>query len=179
MGWTMGMPSLKLNKTGLKSKHCGDFQSVAAEGLEERQGHDPDINPELAAKNIYEGIKTAAELVAYSDAHCEQLRDANGRALRKDAVRMCATIVKPPAAFMATLTEEDQKRFLQDSIDKVEEIVGRDNVNRVRPFGQLYCGIPTSVVIYSNLFAVNCFICSHSYVIFLTACKLFNSCFLC
>lgn len=128
MGWTIGMPSLKLNKAGLKSKHCGDFQSVAAEALKERKGHDPDIDPERAAKNIYQGFETAADLIAYSDAHCSTLLDANGRALRKDAVRMCATIFKPPAALMATLSEEEQKIFLQDGIDKIEEIVGKDNV---------------------------------------------------
>lgn len=128
MGWTIGMPSLKLNKAGLKSKHCGDFQSVAAEALKERNGHDPDIDPERAAKNIYEGFETAADLLAYSDEHCSSLRDANGRALRKDAVRMCATIFKPPAALMATMSEEDQKIFLQDGVDKIEEIVGKENV---------------------------------------------------
>lgn len=128
MGWTVGMPSLKLNKAGLKSKHCGDFQSVAEEALQERKGHDPDIDPERAARNVYEGFETAADLMAYSDAHCSTLRDPSGRALRKDAVRMCATILKPPAAFMATLSEEDQKIFLQDGIEKIEEIVGKDNV---------------------------------------------------
>lgn len=128
MGWTIGMPSLKLNKAGLKSKHCGDFGSVAAEALKERKGHDPDIDPERAAKNIYQGFETAADLMAYSDEHCSTLRDANGRALRKDAVRMCATIFKPPAALMATMSEEEQKIFLQDGIDKIEEIVGKDNV---------------------------------------------------
>lgn len=128
MGWTIGIPSLKLNKTGTKSKHCGDFASVAAEALKERKGHDPDINPELAAKNIYEGFQTAADLMDYSDAHCSTLRDASGRPLRKDAVRMCVTIIKPPAAFMATLTEADQKQFLEDGVEKLAEIVGPDNL---------------------------------------------------
>lgn len=131
MGWTIGIPSLKLNKTGTKSKHCGDFASVAAEALKERKGHDPDINQELAAKNIYEGLQTAADLVEYSDAHCSTLRDASGRPLRKDAVRMCVTIIKPPAALMATLSEADQKQFLEDGLEKLAEIVGPDNIRSI------------------------------------------------
>ena len=123
MGWTLGIPSLKLNNVGNKSKHCGDFYRVAAEALEERLGHDPDINRELAEKNIYLGYRSAEELVAYSSEHCEGMTDKSGRSLRQDAVRMCATILKPPAAFMATLTEEEQLRFLNDGIDKLKEIL--------------------------------------------------------
>lgn len=128
MGWTIGMPSLKLNLNGEKSKHCGGFYQVAAEALQERAGHDPDINPELSDKNIYLGYQTAAELMAYSEAHCAGLKDASGRSLRADAVRMCVTIIKPPAAMMASLSEEKQKQFLDDGIEKLKEIVGKDNV---------------------------------------------------
>lgn len=128
MGWTIGIPSLKLNNIGTKSKHCGDFRSVAEEALIERKGHDPDINPELSSQNIYEGFRTAEELLAYSDAHCSELRDAIGRSLRSDAVRMCVTIIKPPAAMMDTLTKEEQMRFLTDGVEKIREIVGANNV---------------------------------------------------
>lgn len=128
MGWIVGIPSLKLNNTGTKSKHCGNFHSVAAEALKERKGHDPDINPALAAKNKYIGFSSAAELEAYSNAHLEQLRDAKGRTLRRDAVVMCVTIFKPPAALMDTLNEEEQYRFLEDGTAKIRQIVGKDNV---------------------------------------------------
>lgn len=128
MGWTVGIPSLKLNNAGTKSKHCGNFQSVAAEALKERQGHDPDINPELAAKNRYIGFSTAAELVAYSSGRVAQLRDAKGRAVRKDAVVMCVTIFKPPAALMASLSEEQRERLLGDGVEKIRQIVGEKNV---------------------------------------------------
>ena len=131
MGWTIGMPSLKLNLSGGKSKHCGGFRQVAAEALEERAGHDPDINPELSEKNIYIGYQTAAKLTAYSEEHCAGLKDASGRSLRSDAVRMCATIIKPPAAFMATLSDQEQMRFLEDGVDKLKEIVGNDNVKSI------------------------------------------------
>lgn len=100
MGWTIGIPSLKLNNTGTKSKHCGNFYSVAAEALQERLGRDPDIDPDLASKNIYYGFQTAKDLCEYSNKHCETLCDAKGRVLRSDAVRMCVTIIKPPKAFM-------------------------------------------------------------------------------
>ena len=128
MGWTIGIPSLKLNNVGTKSKHCGSFHAVAEEALLERKGHDPDINPDLSARNTYTGYRSAAELISYSDAHCSTLRDARGRTLRKDAVRMCVTIIKPPAAYMATLSEKEQQQFLQDGIDKLAEIVGPYNV---------------------------------------------------
>lgn len=128
MGWTIGLPSLKLNLTGDKSKHCGGFYQVGAEALQERRGHDPDINPELAEKNIYLGYQTADELMAYSAEHCSTLKDSMGRGIRSDGVRMCVTIIKPPAAFMATLSEEEQKQFLDDGVEKFKDIVGADNV---------------------------------------------------
>lgn len=128
MGWTVGIPSLKLNNIGAKSKHCGNFRSVAAEALKERKGHDPDINPALTVKNKYIGFSSAAELEAYSNAHLEQLRDAKGRVLRKDAVVMCVTIFKPPAALMDTLSEQDQHRLLEDGTAKIRQIIGKDNV---------------------------------------------------
>lgn len=128
MGWGIGLPSLKLNNAGTKSKHCGSFAAVAAEGLEERQGHDRDIDVTRSHLNIYDGFRTAAELQAYSQQHLEQLRDAKGRKLRADAVVMCATIIKPPAAFMNSLSDADQKRFLDDGRECLESIIGRENV---------------------------------------------------
>lgn len=128
MGWKIGLPSLKLNNAGVKSKSCGDFGHVAAEALKERKGHDPDIDPERAALNRYEGFETAAALQKYSREHVEQLRDAKGRKLRSDAVVMCATVLKPPAAYMATLSHEDQLRMLDDAYEAFAEIVGEDNI---------------------------------------------------
>ena len=82
MGWTIGMPSLKLNLSGGKSKHCGGFRQVAAEALEERAGHDPDINPELSEKNIYIGYQTAAKLTELA----KSLIDTSGY----DEVSLCS-----------------------------------------------------------------------------------------
>lgn len=128
MSWKIGAPSLKLNNAGMKSKSCGDFGSVAREALEEREGHDPDINKALAAQNEFQGYRTAAELMEYSREHVDQLRDARGRKLRKDAVVMCATVLKPPAAMMNQLSAEDQKRFLNDAYEVFAGIVGSENV---------------------------------------------------
>lgn len=138
MSWKIGAPSLKLNNAGVKSKSCGDFRSVAREALEEREGHDPDINKDLAALNEYQGYRTAAELLQYSQDHVDQLRDARGRKLRKDAVVMCATVLKPPAAMMAGLPEEKQKQFLNDAYEIFAEIVGSENVkSRADHFDEL------------------------------------------
>ena len=128
MGWLVGLPSLKLNLAKVKSKHCGNFYLVAAEALEERLGLDADIDPSLAHKNIYYGYKTAKELLAYSARHCKELEELQGRAIRADAVRMCVTIFKPPAAYMQTLTYEEQVRILDDAVELIAKLVGAENV---------------------------------------------------
>lgn len=122
---------MKLSNSKNKSKHCGNFYLVAAEALEERIGQDPDINPELSYKNKYYGFKSAKELLAYSDEHCSKLRDAKGRALRSDAVRMCVTVFKPPAAYMDTLNEDQQRQLLHDGIEILCKIIGKDNIRSV------------------------------------------------
>ena len=131
MGWTIGIPSLKLNTTNSKSKHCGNFYLIAAEALLERLGRDPDINPELSHLNVYYGFRTAKELINYSNEHCSALKDAKGRALRSDAVRMCVTLLKPPAAYMATLTRDEQLNFFHDGIEKINELVGEENIKSI------------------------------------------------
>ena len=128
MGWKIGAPSLKLNNAGVKSKSCGDFGSIAREALQEREGHDPDIDRDRAELNRYDGFKTAAELQEYSRQHVDQLRDAKGRKLRSDAVVMCATVLKPPAAMMATLSHDKQICLLDDAFEAFVEIVGKENI---------------------------------------------------
>ena len=128
MGYKIGMPSLKLNNAGVKSKNCGSFAGVAREALEERDGQDPDIDRERSQQNIYEGYRTAADLMEYSRDHVEQLRDANGRKIRADAVVMCATILKPPAAYMATLSRAEQIRFLDVAEGVLADAIGRENI---------------------------------------------------
>lgn len=128
MGHKMGMPSMKLNNAGVKSKSCGSFRSVAGEGLEEREGHDPDIDRERSQQNIYTGYRSAEALMEYSRQHVDQLRDARGRKLRSDAVVMCATVLKPPAAYMATLPREEQIRLLDVAEKVLAQIVGPENI---------------------------------------------------
>lgn len=136
MGFTIGMPSLKLNNVGNKSKHCGSFKKVAEEALKERLGLDLDINPELAAENIYIGFTTAEELIAYSAQHIQEInewRAENGkrpydrRKLKSDTVVMCSTIIKPPIEMMEQLSREEQERFLRDAYDSFLEIIGAEN----------------------------------------------------
>jgi len=141
MGFTIGMPSLKLsNIEGKGGKHSGNFRKVAKEALKERQGQDLDINPAKADQNTYYGYDTAAALIEYSDKHIEELnkwRAENGesaydkRKLREDTVVMCATIIKPPAEMMAGLTVDEQKRFLNDSLEIFKTFVGENNIKAV------------------------------------------------
>ena len=138
MGYTIGMPSLKLsNIDGKGAKHCGNFRKVAKEALKERQGLDMDINPELAGQNFYIGYDTAEKLIEYSENHINELnkwRAENGkracdkRKLREDTVVMCATVIKPPAEMMSRFTAEQQHQFLQDSFDIFKGFVGEDNI---------------------------------------------------
>ncbi len=68
MGYTIGMPSLKLsNVDGKGGKHCGNFIKVAREALQERLALDIDINHDLTQYNYYEGFRSAKELQAYCD----------------------------------------------------------------------------------------------------------------
>lgn len=137
MGFTIGMPSLKLNNVGGVSKHRGNFRKVADEALQERRGLDADINPDLADENIYIGFTTAEELIAYSAQHIEEInewRAANGarpcdrRKLKADTVVMCSTIIKPPAEMMLQMPQEMQEQFLRDALDIFKDFVGAENI---------------------------------------------------
>lgn len=128
MGYKIGVPSLKLNNAGNRSKHCGSFGGVSYEGLEERKGLDSDINPEMSQYNVYIGYRSAVELMEYSERHLKELKDACGRGIRKDAVVMCATVFKPPAVYMNSLPMEDQQRLLGDCLEFIKGVVGADNV---------------------------------------------------
>lgn len=134
MGYTIGMPSIKLNNVGQKSKHCGSFKKVAEEALAERLGLDLDIDKELTDQNIYKGFKTAEELMQYSVKHIEELdfnRPEGARKIRSDAVVMCGTILKPPAEMMINLSREEQQKFLEDAVEDFSKIVREDNIKSV------------------------------------------------
>lgn len=134
MGYTIGMPSIKLNNVGQKSKHCGSFKKVAEEALAERLGLDLDINKELTDQNIYKGFRTAEDLMQYSLEHIAELdynRPEGTRKIRADAVVMCGTILKPPAEMMMNLSREQQQKFLEDAVEDFSKIVREDNVKSV------------------------------------------------
>ncbi len=129
------MPCLKLNDVGKVSKHCGSFKNVAEEALSERKGRDSDIDHSKAEDNITLGYQSAAELIAYSDKHIaelnEQLRSAGQRVIRKDAVKMCVLIIKPPADWINSMSRDQQISFFNDALEKLEEIIGKDNIKSV------------------------------------------------
>lgn len=134
MGYTIGMPSIKLNNVGQKSKHCGSFKKVAEEALAERLGLDLDINKELTSQNIYKGFMTAEDLMQYSAEHIAEMdynRPEGTRKIRSDAVVMCGTILKPPAEMMINLSREEQQKFLEDAVEDFSKIVREDNVKSV------------------------------------------------
>ena len=128
MGYKIGVPSLKLNNAGNRSKHCGSFGGVAYEALRERQGLDHDIDPAMSQHNVYTGYQSATELMEYSQRHLKELKDASGRGIRKDAVVMCATIFNPPAVYMNSLSMEEQRRLLGDCLEFIKPVVGADNI---------------------------------------------------
>lgn len=124
MLYKIGVPSLKLNNSGKKSKHTGSFSGVAYEALEERKGLDKDIDPTRAQENVYIGFRTARELMDYSRHHIEELEAKTGRKIRKDSVCMCSLIFKPPAIYMNQLSYEQQKQFFMDCLEFIAPLVG-------------------------------------------------------
>lgn len=128
------MPSLKLNTVGKKGKKTGSLKDVSMEAIE-RVGRDPDIDHSKSHLNIIRGYQSTEGLMAYSDKHIQEMniiRKSQGKkAIRKDAVRMCATIIKPPAAEMRDISYEDQIRFFDTAVDTFGEIVGTDNIKTV------------------------------------------------
>ena len=134
MGVTIGMPSMKLNNAGNKSKSCGGFAEVTGEGLD-RHGKDKDIDTARADQNEYIGYQTAEELIAYSNRHIEEmnasLRAQGKRGIRADAVVMCSTIIKPPAHWISALSEEDRKRFINDAIEGIKTIIPEENIKSI------------------------------------------------
>lgn len=132
MAYKIGMPCLKLNNVGKKSKHCGSFEYVAKEALRERCGRDADIDSQWTYLNMYGGYETAEELIAYSRRHVEELSDelrAQGkRGIRSDAVVMMAGIFKPPMEYWEEMTIEESEKIFQECLKKFAEIVGAENI---------------------------------------------------
>ena len=108
---------------------------MAEEALNERKGRDIEIDSMKADENITKGFQTAAELIEYSERHIAQLHDhlrsEGKRGIRKDAVQMCVTIIKPPAEWIRSMSKEEQLDFFEDALVKFEEIVGKDNIKAV------------------------------------------------
>lgn len=130
MGYKIGMPSLKLNGNGRRSKKCGSFMDVSKEAFE-RIGRDPDIDHTRSYLNIIQGYSSTEELMAYSREHIAEMEARNGHKVRKDAVLMCVTIIKPPVAEMVRMPYEEQRRILDESVKSFGSIVDSKNVKSV------------------------------------------------
>lgn len=50
------------------------------------------------------------------------------RHIKKDAVVMCAVVIKPPAEYMSQLSRDQQRQLLLDAYAKLCEIVGQDRM---------------------------------------------------
>lgn len=130
----LGIPSSRL------AFHPGGEKTLSLwatimEACIERLGKDPDIDPTKADQNEYFspiGLTSGAEVYAY----CKQRRDevnkqraaAGQKALRKDYVPLCSTILKPNYKFMRGLSKEEQNKFLHDAVAELLKIVGEDRL---------------------------------------------------
>lgn len=133
----IGIPSAKLSfHPSSNGKNTTlQLRGVLMEAGKERIGRDEDIDPERAHLNEYisqYGFTSGAEVYDYCKKRSEEVsaqRIAAGqKKLRKDYVPMCATIFKPHSKFMRTLTEEQQRKFLHDVVDRFGEMVGKDKI---------------------------------------------------
>lgn len=123
----IGIPCLQLKQTNTKGKHAGSAYHVACEALSERYSTDPDIQRDLTQNNIYEGFRSGKELFKYwrdeKDNH--KFIDKNGKEkkARSDISIGFACIVKPPAEWIESLSEDDRQRFLEDSDECMKSIL--------------------------------------------------------
>lgn len=124
------MPSLKLNNNGRRGKKNGSFNDVAREAIE-REGRDPDIDHGKSHLNVIRGFQSTNELLEYSRNHVSEIERSTGKKVRKDAVYICATIIKPPVAELKHMSYEEQLRLLNTAVDEFSEIVRAENVKTV------------------------------------------------
>ena len=131
----VGITCLKLgNQRSTKSRQSrrGDLRSVACEALEERWSRDRDIDRDKTKDNMYAGCRSgvalAEAMTAEAQAYSEQRKAKGGRALRADAAIGWAMVVKPPMGFFAGMSNDDKNRFWNDTIEILENTVGKKNI---------------------------------------------------
>lgn len=122
----IGLPSAKLSfhpggKTTLPLKE------VVYEAGIEREGVDPDIDPGKKAENLFEsqyGYTSGEELVKHAQQRLDEIAKAQGKAVRKDAVPLCATIIKPHSAMIKPLLKEEQEALCRAAVEELQVIIG-------------------------------------------------------
>jgi hypothetical protein len=112
--------------------HMDKFKKEAIRGIQshnrrERVSHsNPDIDYARSPGN-YDLHEPATE--SYAEAIQNRIDDLLlVKAVRKDAVHMCALIVSSDSAFFEKLTPEDTRRFFEESKAFLTECVGEENV---------------------------------------------------
>lgn len=130
MSIRVGVTALKLsNKPSSKSRkvRTGKLRAVACEALKERYGHDRDIDATRTALNTYEGITSGQELhrvlTEEAEEYSRQRKAAGGRALRAEAAIGFVSIVKPHVDDLATMTLDQQERFIRDANDTLDGLL--------------------------------------------------------
>lgn len=122
----IGVPTTRLsfNPGGKKTNSLEKFAKEA--GIE-RQGVDPDIDPAKAKDNIYEsqyGYNSGQEVIDHARRRLDEISKVKGKAVRKDAVPLCATIVKPSSAIIQKLTREEQLKMCRASVEEAQIVIG-------------------------------------------------------
>lgn len=122
----IGVPTTRLSfHPGGKKTHS--LEKFAYEGGKERKGADPDIDPARSKYNIYESqyeYTSGQEVIEHAQRRLEEISKATGKKARKDAVPLCATIVKPSAAVIQKLSREEQIAMCRASVEEAQIVIG-------------------------------------------------------
>ena len=112
--------------------HMDKFKKEAVRGIQSHNNREresrsnPDIDYGRSAGN-YDLHEPAAE--NYAEAIQNRIDDLLlVKAVRKDAVHMCGLIVSSDSAFFESLSQEDTRRFFEESKAFLTEFVGEKNV---------------------------------------------------
>lgn len=111
----VGIPVMKL--------HAGTLNAVIREAWirdegEQRNCSDSAYDPSRTAENVYLlGARRATDLIRRIENRKQEYETARRRKMRKDAVLAVAGIVKPNGNQFRLLSQTEQMRFFQDSLD--------------------------------------------------------------
>jgi hypothetical protein len=112
----------------------GNIFAVLKEALEERQSSDTEINRELTPSNRYFVMpeinsRKGAEIAQWFVDKAKDFRtiDKHGheKKLRSDANIAFAGIIKPEMEWFNTLSEQEQKKFLSEAVEVVNDLFAR------------------------------------------------------